>query len=123
KANLHLLQEGRYERKQTLANSERYITEELKEIERKMLEAEEKMHTLEYTLFQQLRDQVKEYINDLQLLAKRISKIDVLQGLAVVSEEHHYVRPSFHENELMIKNGRHPVVEKVLTHSQYVEND
>lgn len=123
KANLHLLPEGRYERKQTLANSERYITKELKEIETKMLEAEEKMHDLEYTLFLQLRDKVKESINDFQFVAKRISEIDVLQGLAIVSEEHHYVRPSFHETDLQIKNGRHPVVEKVLLDTHYVEND
>lgn len=123
KANLHLLPEGRYERKQTLANAERYVTAELKEMEAKILQAEEKIIDLEYELFVQLREEVKNDIPALQLLAKKISEIDVLQSLAQVSEEQHYTRPAFNPTEIAIKNGRHPVVEKVLTDSQYVEND
>ncbi|MDQ0161814.1 DNA mismatch repair protein MutS [Aeribacillus alveayuensis] len=123
KANLHLLPEGRYERKQTLANAERYVTPELKEKEALILEAEEKSVELEYELFVQIRDRVKEYIKRLQLLAKQISELDVLQCFAVVSEERHYTKPRFSHNELSIKDGRHPVVEKVMNSGDYVPND
>jgi len=123
KANLHLLPEGRYERKQTLANAERFITPELKEKEALILEAEEKSVELEYDLFVNIRNQVKQYIERLQLLAKKISELDVLQCFAVISEERHYTRPSFSENELFIKDGRHPVVEKVMDSQEYVPND
>ena len=123
KANLHLLPEGRYERKQTLANAERYITPDLKEMEAKILHAEEKMIELEYELFVSLKEEVKTYISSIQLLAKIISQIDVLQSYAVVSEEQRYVRPSFKQTVIDIKEGRHPVVEKVLTDGQYVTND
>src|SRR5699024_7139131 len=79
KANLHLIPEGRYERKQTLTNTERYITEELKEKETIILEAEEKSIELEYELFSDLRDEIKQYIPQLQYLAEVVSTIDVLQ--------------------------------------------
>ncbi|WP_243291845.1 DNA mismatch repair protein MutS [Bacillus sp. FJAT-47783] len=123
KANLHLLPEGRYERKQTLANAERYVTPELKEKEALILEAEEKSVELEYELFVQIREQVKHYIQSLQLLAKKISELDVLQCFAVISEERHYTKPIFSENELFIQDGRHPVVEKVMESQEYVPND
>jgi len=124
KANLHLLPEGRYERKQTLANAERFITQELKEKEALILEAEEKIIELEYEIFANIREQVKEYIPRLQQLAKMISQLDVLQSFATVSEERHYIKPQFAENrELYIKDGRHPVVEKVLGAQVYVPND
>jgi DNA mismatch repair protein MutS len=124
KANLHLLPEGRYERKQTLANAERFITQELKEKEALILEAEEKSVELEYQLFVEIREQVKQFIPRLQKLAKIISQLDVLQCFATVSEERHYVKPHFSENrELFIKDGRHPVVEKVLSSQTYVPND
>ncbi|KYD29501.1 DNA mismatch repair protein MutS [Parageobacillus toebii] len=124
KPNLHLLPKGRYERKQTLANAERFITQELKEKEALILEAEEKSIELEYELFVDIRERVKQYIPRLQSLAKTISELDVLQSFATVSEECHYVKPQFSDNrELIIQAGRHPVVEKVLGAQTYVPND
>ena len=124
RANLHLLEEGRYERKQTLTNAERFITPELKEKEALILQAEEKMISLEYELFLGLREQVKEQIPRLQALAKAVSELDVLQCFATISEERHYVKPIFSdERKLVIKDGRHPVVEKVLQSQEYVPND
>lgn len=124
KPNLHLLPKGRYERKQTLANAERFITQELKEKEALILEAEEKSIELEYELFVDIRERVKQYIPRLQSLAKAISELDVLQSFATVSEERHYVKPQFSERrELVIQAGRHPVVEKVLGTQTYVPND
>ncbi|WP_199880771.1 DNA mismatch repair protein MutS [Bacillus massiliglaciei] len=124
RANLHLLEEGRYERKQTLTNAERFITPELKEKEALILQAEEKSLGLEYELFAKVREQVKEYIPRLQRLAKAISELDVLQCFAAVSEERHYVKPSFSDSrEIKLTDGRHPVVEKVLQSQEYVPND
>lgn len=124
KANLHLLPEGRYERKQTLANAERYITPELKEKEAIILEAEEKIVGLEYDLFVTIREHVKEYIPKLQALAKLISELDVLQSFAQISEEYQYCKPEFStERKIVIEEGRHPVVEKVLNSKGYVAND
>ncbi|TKI88138.1 DNA mismatch repair protein MutS, partial [Bacillus wiedmannii] len=93
KANLAALPEGRYERKQTLANAERFITDELKEKETLILEAEEKIVQLEYDLFTALREEVKVFIPKLQHLAKVISELDVLQSFATVSEEEQFVKP------------------------------
>lgn len=124
KANLSQLPEGRYERKQTLANAERYITPELKEKESLILEAEDQMLQLEYELFLQLRETAKAYIPQLQKLARQISELDVLQGFAVISEERSYCRPEFAEGrEIEIYEGRHPVIEKVLEEGEYVPND
>ncbi|MBY7143592.1 DNA mismatch repair protein MutS [Virgibacillus sp. NKC19-3] len=123
KANLHLLPEGRYERKQTLTNAERYITPELKEKEQLILEAEEKSVDLEYNLFIEIREQMKEYIPSLQHLADAVSAIDVLQAFATVSEANNYKRPTFVDNQLSIKNGRHPVVEQVMKEGSFVPND
>ncbi|HEY4601634.1 MAG TPA: DNA mismatch repair protein MutS [Cerasibacillus sp.] len=123
KPNLHLLPEGRYERKQTLTNAERFITPELKEKEQLILEAEEKSIDLEYDLFIEIRERIKEHIPELQALAETISQMDVLQSFATVSETNNYVRPEFDENQLIIKNGRHPVVEEVMQDGSYVPND
>ncbi|WP_117169640.1 DNA mismatch repair protein MutS [Paraliobacillus sediminis] len=124
KANLHLLPEGKYERKQTLTNAERYITPELKEKETLILEAEEKSVDLEHQLFTELRERVKTFIPQLQALADKISEIDVLQGFATVSELNDYHRPTFNaERQINIENGRHPVVEKVMKDDMYVPND
>jgi DNA mismatch repair protein MutS len=124
KANIGLLPEGRYDRKQTLANAERYITPELKEKETLILEAEEKMVDLEYDLFLEIREIVKDDIPQLQKLAKTVSELDVLQSFAVVSEEDQFVKPDFSERrEIDIKDGRHPVVEKVMEDEAYVAND
>ncbi len=125
KANLDRLEEGRYERKQTLTNSERFITPELKEMESTILEAEEKSQALEYELFVSVREQVKEEIERLQKLARLIAQIDVLQSFAQVSEDYHYTRPTFHEEsqDIRIEEGRHPVVERVMEQQEYVPND
>ncbi|MEQ6375409.1 DNA mismatch repair protein MutS [Bacillaceae bacterium S4-13-56] len=124
KSNIPNLPEGRYERKQTLANAERYITPELKEKESLILEAEEKSMGLEYDLFLELRQKVKEYIPQLQLLAEQISQLDVLQGFAVASERYQYIRPSFtNDRKVNISEGRHPVVEQVIESGEFVGND
>jgi len=122
-ANKHLIPEGRYERKQTLTNAERFITAELKEKERLILEAEEKSVELEYDLFVQIRDQLKESIEQVQIVAQTISKIDVLQSFAEVSEQNDYHRPTFAEDELIIEKSRHPVIEQVMTDGTFVPND
>ncbi|WP_339215182.1 DNA mismatch repair protein MutS [Ornithinibacillus sp. FSL M8-0202] len=123
KANLHLLPEGKYERKQTLTNAERFITPELKEKEQLILEAEEKSVELEYTLFTEIREQIKAQIPRIQFLADVVSKIDVLQAFATVSEANNYHRPTFSENKLQVKNGRHPVIEQVMNDGTFVPND
>ncbi|MFK9095378.1 DNA mismatch repair protein MutS [Bacillus salipaludis] len=124
RANLHLLQEGQYERKQTLTNAERFITPALKEKEALILQAEEKCGELEYDLFTEIREIVKEQIPRLQALAKSVSELDVLQCFAQVSEERRYVKPQFSaERRVVVKDGRHPVVEKVLNAQEYVPND
>ncbi|MBC2267360.1 DNA mismatch repair protein MutS [Listeria sp. FSL L7-0083] len=124
RANTHLLPEGRYERKQTLANAERYITPELKEKEKLILDAEEKSMELEYQLFTEVREMVKDYIERLQKLAKSVSEIDCLQSFADISEKNHFIRPTLSEDgSLHVKQGRHPVVEKVMGAQSYVAND
>ncbi|WP_026701134.1 DNA mismatch repair protein MutS [Salibacterium aidingense] len=124
KPNISYLPEGRYERKQTLTNAERYVTPELKEKEAMILGAEENSTELEYQLFIEIRDKVKEYLHALQHTARIISEIDVLQGFACVSERQQYVRPVFsHHRRLRIEEGRHPVVEQMLEQGEYVAND
>ncbi|MEI2663762.1 DNA mismatch repair protein MutS [Rossellomorea sp. LJF3] len=124
RANLQHLEEGRYERKQTLTNAERFITPELKEKESLILQADEKSVDLEYELFIGIRERVKEFIPRLQKLAKLVSELDVLQCFATVSEKRHYTRPVFNdERRIMLKDGRHPVVEKVMGAQEYVPND
>ncbi|KAA4887688.1 DNA mismatch repair protein MutS, partial [Bacteroides fragilis] len=124
KANLANTELEKYERKQTLANAERFITPELKELETQILEAEEKSVDLEYQLFLAVREEVKKAIQPLQTLAKAISTADVLQSFATISERYQYVRPEMVTNrhELVIQEGRHPVVEKVLGHQEYIPN-
>ncbi|USG68036.1 DNA mismatch repair protein MutS [Brevibacillus ruminantium] len=124
RANLGNVPAGRYERKQTLANAERFITPELKEKESLILEAEEKLIELEYQLFVQIRNEVARHIPRLQELAERIAAIDVLQSFATVSDERGYVRPELvTSGECIINEGRHPVVEAVLEREKYVAND
>lgn len=124
RANLQHLEEGRYERKQTLTNAERFITPELKEKESLILQADEKSVDLEYELFLGIRERVKEFIPRLQKLAKLVSELDVLQCFATVSEKRHYTRPLFNdERKIFLKDGRHPVVEKVMGAQEYVPND
>ena len=112
-----------YERRQTLANCERYISPILKEKEALILNAEEKIIELEYDIFVKIRDKIKEYIPRLQNISKVISEIDVMQSFATISEENNYIRPTLNkENIIELKNNRHPVVEKVIE-TEYVPND
>ena len=123
RANGHLVPDD-YERKQTLANSERYITPELKEIEEKVLGAEEKIVALEYKLFAVLRDQILEHVGRIQKTAKAISALDALQSFALVSSRNNYTRPVVSEDgELMIREGRHPVVERIAANELFVPNN
>ncbi|MGG1550633.1 DNA mismatch repair protein MutS [Paenibacillus ferrarius] len=124
KANMSALQEGRYERKQTLANAERYVTPELKEKESLILEAQDKMVDLEYELFTELRDRISQHISRLQKLAEVIATADVYQSLAAVSAAQHFKRPEIGEGfDLEIKEGRHPVVEAVIQDGSFIAND
>lgn len=124
RANLASLPEGLYERKQTLANAERFITPELKEKEALILEAEEKMVDIEYELFTKLRERVAGETARLQKLAEMIAVIDALQSLAAVSSERRYRQPEITESyDLEITEGRHPVVEAVLDGEPFIAND
>ena len=112
-----------YERKQTLANAERFVTPLLKEKESLILGAEEKIINMEYEMFIEIRNKVKEYIPALQDLSSVLSEIDVLSSLALVAEENNYIRPILNDNHVIdIKDGRHPVIEKVLD-SEFISND
>ena len=123
KANLANLEEGRYERKQTLTNAERFVTPELKEKERLILEARDKSTSLEYELFIELRERMKQFIPILQSLADQMSTLDCLISFATVSEENNYTQPTLmDEQTVMIREGRHPVVEQVMS-DQFVPND
>ncbi|NQX64725.1 DNA mismatch repair protein MutS [Paenibacillus alba] len=124
KANMSALQEGRYERKQTLANAERYVTPELKEKEALILEAQDKMVDLEYELFTELRDRISQHISRLQKLAEVIATADVYQSLAAVSAAQHFRKPEIGEGfDLLIEEGRHPVVEAVIQDGSFIAND
>ena len=124
KSNLNLITpEMGYIRKQTIANGERFITPLLKEKEDLILTSEEKIIELEYNLFIEIRDKVKDYIPNLQEISKVISEIDVIQSFAFISEKYSYVRPKLNnKHEIKVIDSRHPVVEKVIKDS-YVEND
>lgn len=123
KSNLSALPEGRYERKQTLANAERFVTPELKEKETLILEAEEKMVELELALFTELREWIAGNITRLKQVAEQIAEIDVYRSLAVVAATNGYVRPKLTDGyELVIEQGRHPVVEAVMKDSAFIAN-
>lgn len=111
-------------RKQTLANAERYTTQELKELEDVILGAEDKLFSLEYTLFCEIRDQIAGEVGRIQKTAKAIAKIDVYTSLALVAERNNYIRPTINESGIIdIKEGRHPVVEKMISNDMFVSND
>lgn len=123
KSNLSLVPD-RYIRKQTLTGGERYITEELKELESKILGAEEKVVSLEYKLFTQIREQIKSQIQRIQKSAMVISKLDVLTSFATVAEDLNYCMPQVDNSGIIdIKDGRHPVIEKMLPAGSFVAND
>jgi DNA mismatch repair protein MutS len=113
-----------YERKQTLANAERYVTPELKEWEQKVLTAEERLATLEVKLFGEVRRQVAEQVARLQGTAEQVASLDVLCGLAQLAERRGYVRPELHTGYRMeIRSGRHPVVETMMPREDFIPND
>lgn len=121
-ANLDL--EGRYIRKQTLSNAERFITEELKEIEDKILHAEEKIKALEYEIFVEIRQNIYNNIDRIQNVSKIIGNIDVFTSFATVAHINNYVKPNINnDNKLDIKNGRHPVIESIVGEENFVPND
>jgi len=124
KSNYNSIPEGRYVRKQTLANAERYITEELKVMEDKILGSEEKLINLEYALFNEVRDTIEKEIARLKKSAKIISNLDGISTLALVALENDYVKPEINEEGLIeIVDGRHPVVEKVIGRGEFVSNN
>ena len=113
-----------YVRKQTLANAERYIIPELKELEDTILGAEDKLCALEYELYSEIRNTIASEIVRVQKTAKAIAELDVLASLAVVAEKNHYVRPKINEKGMIdIKDGRHPVVEKMIPNDLFIAND
>ncbi len=113
-----------YIRKQTLANAERYITEELKNLENMILGAEDKLYALEYDLFSNVRDKVGQEVIRIQRTAKAIAGLDVFASLALVAERNHYVRPKVNEGGIIdIKGGRHPVVEQMIDNDMFIAND
>ena len=113
-----------YIRKQTLANTERFITEELKDFEAKILGAEEKITALEYHIFTQLRERVKAELVPIQNVARRIARVDVLQSLAEAAASYRYVRPAVTaDGAIRIRDGRHPLVERILDREIFVPND
>ena len=123
KSNLDQVPE-RYIRKQTLTNAERYITEELKNLENQILGAEEKVVNLEYNAFTRIREEIARNVKRLQKTASVISNLDVLASFAEVAEDMNYCMPQVdHSGIIDIKNGRHPVIEKMLGAGAFVEND
>ena len=113
-----------YVRKQTLTNSERYTTDELKQLEDVILGAEDKLFSLEYNIFSEIRDEISSQVVRIQTTAKALAKIDVFASLAYVAEHNNYVKPNINEKGIIdIKNGRHPVVEKMMPDSMFVTND
>lgn len=113
-----------YVRKQTLTNAERYITQELKELEDLILGAEDKLYALEYELFCQVRNTVGNEVVRIQRTAKAVAALDVFASLALVAQRNNYVRPKINENGILdIKNGRHPVVEQMIEHDMFIAND
>jgi len=111
-------------RKQTLTNAERYMTSELKELEDTILGAEDRLYSLEYELYKELSDKIYEQMHRIQETAKIIALIDVFASLAVTAEQNHYVRPKINDRgKIEIKEGRHPVIEKITSNYLFVAND
>ena len=113
-----------YTRKQTLTNAERYITPELKELEETILGSEDKLTALEYDLYVEVRGKIADEILRIQKTAHAIAGVDVFASLALVAERGNYVKPSINEKGVLdIKNGRHPVVEKMIPNDMFIAND
>ena len=112
-----------YTRKQTLANAERYITPELKELEDMILGAEDKLYALEYELYSEVRDLIASQIERIQKTAKAVAALDAFASLALVAERNNYVRPKINEKGVIdIKEGRHPVVERMIPNEMFISN-
>ena len=121
--NLNMVPEH-YIRKQTLRNSERFITPELKEQEAKVLNAEDRIGTLEYELFSQIREDVSKYTEVIQKIAAALAITDVLANFAYIASKYNYVKPTVAAvDEIVIRDGRHPVVEQLFTQEGFVPND
>ena len=113
-----------YVRKQTLTNAERYITQELKELEDLILGAEDRLYALEYELFADVRDKVGQEVLRIQKTAKAVAALDVFASLALVAEKNNFVRPKINETGVLdIKGGRHPVVEQMIENDMFISND
>ncbi len=111
-------------RKQTLTNAERFITPELKELEDTILGSEDRLTSLEYELFKAIRDHLAENVARIQKTARAVAKIDVFASLALVASRNNYCKPKINESGILeIKNGRHPVVEKMITNDMFIDND
>ena len=124
KSNVKDIPEDRYIRKQTLTTGERYITEELKNMENEILGAKEKIISLEYDEFVNIRNEIQDNAKRIQKTANAVAKIDVIQSFANVANELNYCKPEIAEDDLIdIKNGRHPVVEKIIPYGDFVQND
>ncbi len=123
KSNLHLVPED-YQRRQTLVNAERFITPQLKEMEEKVLSAEERIQKLEYSLFVSLREEVKGHTEKIQEIAASLAVLDVLLSLGEIAQRYRYSRPIvMKDSRLWIKQGRHPVVEQINLQESFVPND
>ena len=123
KPNLHMVPDH-YIRKQTLRNSERFITPELKEQEAKVLNAEDRIQTLEYDLFCQIREEVSKWTEAIQKIAGAVAMTDVIANFAYIASRYNYVKPTVAAvDEIVIRDGRHPVVEQLFTQEGFVPND
>lgn len=113
-----------YTRKQTLTNAERYITPKLKELEDMILGAEDKLYSLEYVLFAQVRDKVAAEVERIQKTARAVARLDVFASLSLVASRNNYVRPTVNSRGVIdIRGGRHPVVEKMIPNDMFIAND
>ncbi len=123
KPNLSMVPDH-YIRRQTLRNSERFITPELKEQEAKVLNAEDRIQTLEYELFGQIRDEVAQFTEAIQKIAAALAMIDILANFAYIASKYNYAKPTVTaDDEIVIRDGRHPVVEQLFTQEGFVPND
>ncbi|NLU09163.1 MAG: DNA mismatch repair protein MutS [Clostridiales bacterium] len=124
KSNLGMVPEGRYIRKQTLSNSERYITPELKEMEDKILGAEDKLISLEYNTFIDVRNTIEKEIHRMQTSAEIIAQVDCLSSLAKIAVENNYCKPDITlSDKISIEEGRHPIVEKMMPAGEFISNN
>lgn len=124
KSNYDLVPKDRYVRRQTLSNSERYITEELKNLEEQILNAEDKLNDLEYKIYSNIREQVEKNVSRIKNISKNIAIIDCLFSLSRIALENKYVKPIMSDDGIIeIEKGRHPVIEKLINKLNYVPND